>query len=130
MVEGYGADWFGFGCGGCPSALDADYDGAAAGTVECGCDDGRVGADAFELGDCCAVCICVYVCAERAPVDVTCVFVTPFVVTPTGRVRARARVIALIFSSSLPCMHASLVDRKSTRLNSSHSGESRMPSSA
>ena len=91
MVEGYCADWFGFGCGGWPSS--ADYDGVAASTVECGCDDGGFGADAFELGDCCAVCVCVYVCAERASVDVACVFVTPFVVTPTGRVRARARVM-------------------------------------
>ena len=37
---------------------------------------------------------------------------------------SRSRVQALLAEGSI------LVDRKSTRLNSSHSGESRMPSSA
>ena len=33
-------------------------------------------------------------------------------------------------TQNMAAMRANLVDRKSTRLNSSHSGESRMPSSA
>ena len=37
---------------------------------------------------------------------------------------------ALIFLSSTDEEHAELSDRKSTRLNSSHSQQSRMPSSA
>ena len=51
----------------------------------------------------------------------------PFEIEHAAEVRAGvAAGFALVESSR----NASLVDRKSTRLNSSHSGESRMPSSA
>ena len=44
--------------------------------------------------------------------------------------RATARQRELANRSALGAGRSALVDRKSTRLNSSHSGESRMPSSA
>ena len=39
-------------------------------------------------------------------------------------------VVDVHFDDQLPAILSALEDRKSTRLNSSHSGESRMPSSA
>ena len=61
---------------------------------------------------------------EPAAVDVT----DPYAIDRVGAVNLRAPLVCL--QAALPSMKGAGLDRKSTRLNSSHSVTSRMPSSA
>ena len=65
-----------------------------------------------------------------APHSSTLAWKIPWTQEPGGVPKSRTRLSDFTFTFQFHALEKEVADRKSTRLNSSHSGQSRMPSSA